>query len=215
MQPLHCWGLGWPTQSTADAEVSVQTTITGHQWGSGMAQDSSVQSAVQTHSWSSCPCSKDLPICCWSFLSCYTSQYELVMLPKEGSFPSPSWACTSSLPILRAAVLGACSELNWRTNPGLCKLSRKEKRKRKKRFNSLLAASWLTVSLIPVLKPRSPVVVSAMRHLNSFILEVAVFHGWVFVLSCEYTVAINFKHSFWLGCGSSARTGLKTWKVRI
>lgn len=53
----------------------------------------------------------------------------------------------------------------------------KKKKKKKERFNSFLAASWQRISLIPVLKPHSPVVVSAMQHLNSFILKVAVFHG--------------------------------------
>lgn len=136
------------------------------------------------------------------------------MLPKEASLPSPSWVCTSSPSSSGAAIFVEWGKLNWKTNPGLCKTQWEGKEKSNKN-NSLLAASWLRVSLILELKACSSVAVSALQHLNNFILKVAVFHGWVFVLSCEYTAAINFKQSFWFGCVSSTRTRLKTWKVKI
>lgn len=133
MQPLCCGGRGGPTQGTADAEVLVETIIPGHRWGSGIAQDPAVLGAMQTHNWRICPCPKDLPIGCWSFFSRCILQHELAMPAKERSLPCPFWACTSSLPSLGAAVHVASGKMDWRNNPGLCKLNGKEKRKKEKK----------------------------------------------------------------------------------
>lgn len=68
---LNAASVLWRTgrrQSPADVEVLIQAIITGHQWGSGRAQDPAVQGAVQTHSWRSCPCSTNLPILVLDFL---------------------------------------------------------------------------------------------------------------------------------------------------
>lgn len=175
-----------------------------------MARDPAVQGPVQTHNWRSCPCSKVAGV---SLVAVF---HGITWWCCQRKHPFPLLLEPAPHPRQAQEQQFLWNEVNWTGK--LIQVYAKHNEKVKKKViknNSLLAASWLRVSLILELKACSSVAVSALQHLNNFILKVAVFHGWVFVLSCEYTAAINFKQSFWFGCVSSTRTRLKTWKVKI